>query len=92
MSETRLKTQCDVVLNHLREIGPIESEYAKDNYGIARLASRISTLKKTHPEIMVRMIKVPTRYGKTTRIAEYFIEKKALEPGQLLDVEPRRRW
>lgn len=88
----RLKTQCQVVLEHLREVGPITQDEARDRYGIARLASRISTLKKTYPEISVRMVKVSTRYGHKAKIAEYFVEKKDVGQADLLDVKPSARW
>lgn len=89
---SRLQTQSDMVLQHLREEGPLTQEEAKSRYGIARLASRISDLKKIHPEISRRMVKVHTRYDEMASVAEYFIEKKVLEPGELLDVKPARRW
>lgn len=39
-------TQCDRILRHLKDFGSISSLEAVSEYGIMRLAARISDLKK----------------------------------------------
>ena len=39
-------TQCDTILKHLLEIGPITALVADRRYGIMRLAARIWDLKE----------------------------------------------
>lgn len=60
------KTQCEVVLEHLREHGTITALEAMEQYGIMRLASRISDLREGGCVIDSRKV---TRNGKT--FAEY---------------------
>ena len=67
------KTQRERILAHLREGLPITAHRALYGYGCARLAARVLELKHLGYQIERRMVVVPTRTGKPTRVAEYFM-------------------
>lgn len=56
-------TQCERIIRHLEDFGTITSAIAMEEYGIYRLASRISDLKKQGVPIKTEMIKIKNRYG-----------------------------
>ena len=58
-------------MNHLREHGTITQLEAMQEYGIYRLASRISDLRKEGVSIKRDMVKGQNRYGEATCFAEY---------------------
>lgn len=60
-----------LVLEHLKSGRSITSLEAVNLYGATRLAAIIFDLKKSGHDIVKKMITVPTRYGKTTRVAQY---------------------
>lgn len=64
-------TQNEKILRHLKDIGSIEPMTALREYGIMRLASRISDLKKQGYHIEKRMVKAQNRYGEAVSYAEY---------------------
>lgn len=64
-------TQCDLVLRHLKDYGEISQLDALREYGIMRLASRVSELKKRGVNISVTMATGRNRYGEKTRYAIY---------------------
>ena len=64
-------TQCEKILNHLEKYGSITSVEAMSEYGIARLASRISDLKKSGVPIRKRMVKAKNRFDDDVCYAEY---------------------
>jgi len=64
-------TQNDRILRHLRDLGTIDPMTALREYGIMRLASRISDLKKLGYPISKQMIKGQNRYGEAVSYAEY---------------------
>lgn len=66
-----MKSQNDIVLEHLRRHGTITSLEAVNRYGITRLAARISDLRHRGIEIYSRDIEVYTRDKRKTRVAEY---------------------
>lgn len=70
-------TQCEKVLRHLEDYGTITSLEAMGEYGIMRLASRISDLKKQGYDIDREMVKGKNRYGEATRYARYRLEDRA---------------
>ena len=53
-------TQCDAILQHLREHGSITPREALDEYGCFRLAARINELRKAGHDIETMW----TRFGK----------------------------
>ena len=64
-------TQNDRILRHLRDYGSISSMEAVQDYGIMRLASRISDLKKAGIPIRREMVTGKNRYGETASYARY---------------------
>ena len=74
MSNSNL-TQCKRVMRHLEEYGSISALDAMKEYGIMRLASRISELKKRGEKIGVRMEKGENRFGEETHYAVYFLKE-----------------
>lgn len=74
MSNSNL-TQCKRIMRHLEEYGSISALDAMKEYGIMRLASRISELKKRGEKIGVRMAKGENRFGEETHYAVYFLKE-----------------
>lgn len=70
-------TQSERIIRHLRDYGSISSMEAVQEYGIMRLASRISDLKKTGIPIRREMIVGKNRYGESTSYARYFVDQGA---------------
>lgn len=70
------KTQRDLVMRHLKRIGPLTPLVALREYGIARLASRCWELKQDGVPITKQMVTAWTRNGKT-KVAEYRLARAA---------------
>lgn len=68
-------TQCQRVQRHLEDYGSITSLEAMQDYGIMRLASRISDLKKAGVPIIKEMVKGENRYGEATSYARYTLKR-----------------
>ena len=66
--------QSDRILRHLRDHGSITSLEAMQEYGIMRLASRISDLKKSGVPIRREMVSGKNRYGESMSYARYSID------------------
>ena len=64
-------TQCERILRHLNDFGRITSREAILEYGIYRLASRISDLKKQGYKFEVNFESRKNRYGEPTSYAVY---------------------
>lgn len=64
-------TQNERILRHLEEVGVIDPMTALKEYGIMRLASRISDLRRHGHNISRRMVTGTNRYGEKTAYAEY---------------------
>lgn len=64
-------TQSERVVRHLRDYGSITSLEAMQEYGIMRLASRVSDLKKSGLPIRREMVSGRNRYGEPTSYARY---------------------
>ena len=64
-------TQCERIQRHLKDYGSITSLEAMQEYGIMRLASRISDLKKLGIPIKKEMVNGKNRYGESTTYAKY---------------------
>lgn len=69
-------TQCERVLRHMKDFGGITSAEAITEYGIYRLASRISDLKKKGVLIKKETIKGKNRYGEATSFARYSLKNE----------------
>ena len=68
-------TQCEMILQHMEEHGTITSWEAMQEYGIMRLASRITDIKKAGIPIRREMVSQKNRYGDTVTFARYSIAK-----------------
>lgn len=64
-------TQCERVLRHMNDYGSITSLEAMTEYGIMRLASRISDLKKAGYDIRSVTETSKNRYGEATSYSRY---------------------
>lgn len=70
------ETQCKRILRHLNDFGTITSLEAISEYGILRLASRISDLKRQGYLIAKEIGKGKNRYGEPTHYAVYRLVKE----------------
>lgn len=68
-------TQCDKILRHMEDFGSITSLEAMQEYGIMRLASRISDLKQMGVPVRKEMVSGKNRYGEPTAYARYSIAR-----------------
>lgn len=68
-------TQCDRILRHFKDYGSITSLEAMKEYGIMRLASRISDLKRLGYVISVTTENGKNRYGEKTSYARYSLKE-----------------
>ena len=69
-------TQCERVLRHLEDFGSITSLEAMSEYGIMRLASRISDLKDQGHAIVSERVTGKNRYDETTSYSVYRLANK----------------
>lgn len=67
-------TQAEKILRHMQDYGSITQLEAMQDYGIMRLASRISDLKKAGFIISSRRVKGTNRYGEPTFYSIYTLE------------------
>ena len=67
--------QTERVLRHMREVGSITAAEAMSEYGIFRLAARISDLREQGHTISRRMVAGKNRYGEAVSFAEYRLEE-----------------
>ena len=67
-------TQCERIQRHLEDYGSITSLEAMQEYGIMRLASRISDLKQIGVPIEKEMVSGKNRYGEPTSYARYSLK------------------
>lgn len=65
--------QTELVLMYLKQYGTITPVDAMREFGIMRLASRISDLKRAGYRIESRMKQSNNRFGRPVHYAEYFI-------------------
>lgn len=69
-------TQTEKILRHLETYGSITPLEALEEYGIMRLASRISDLKKEGAPITASIKTSKNRCGETVRYAVYRLNKE----------------
>ena len=74
MKEVRL-TQKEKVLRHLEAFGTITPMEGIQDYGIMRLASRVSELRKEGYVIITDMVYGLNRFQEKTRYAKYRLEE-----------------
>lgn len=70
MSKT--DTQRDRILTHLKRYGSITQREALNEYGVARLASRVNDLRKGGYPIRTGRETALNRYGEPTSYARYY--------------------
>lgn len=66
------KSQCDLVLDHLKKRGKLTAHDALRLYGVSRTAARVQELRDSGVNIVTRMVPVIGRSG-TARVAEYVL-------------------
>lgn len=71
MKKNSRPTQCERIIQYLRDFGTITSAQAMEDLGVFRLASRISELKSSGWEIERKMIRKMNRYGEPVHFAQY---------------------
>lgn len=69
-------TQCEKVIRHLEDYGSLSSMEAVQEYGIMRLASRVSDLKRLGFPVKRVMESSKNRYGESVCYARYYLEGK----------------
>lgn len=67
-------TQKKIILKHLKDYGSIEPLEALGDYGIYRLASRISELRDAGYKITTEKVQKLNRFGKKIQFAKYVLE------------------
>ena len=67
-------TQCERIYRHLQDYGSITSLEAMQEYGIMRLASRISDMKKAGTAIRSETVAGENRYGEKTSFSRYYLD------------------
>ena len=68
-------TQHELILKHLNDFGSISPFEAFEEYGITKLATRISELKKLGHQFTTVMVEQKNRYGEPVRFARYWRAK-----------------
>lgn len=76
-------TQCDKILRHLTDYGSITSLTAVNEYGILRLAARISDLKRRGHAIDSRIVLGKNRYQEATHYTEYTLKTEEVQVCQI---------
>jgi len=72
-------TQCDRVIQYLKEFGSITQLEAIRDLGVMRLASRISEIRhKRGYNIESTFIKVKNRFGEQCSVRKYYLGKEAI--------------
>ena len=69
-------TQTEKIVRHLEAFGSITSLEAMQEYGIMRLASRVSALKKSGLPVRSELVRGENRFREPTCYARYSLEKK----------------
>ena len=67
-------TQKKMILKHLQDYGSIEPLEALGDYGIYRLASRISELRDAGYKITTEKVQKLNRFGKKIQFAKYILQ------------------
>ena len=70
-----IASQCEMVLDHLKNHGSISSKEAESLYGIARLAARIGDLTRMGVSIRRETVHGKNRYNKPVHYARYFLSE-----------------
>ena len=76
MSENCKPNQCQRVLDYIAKHGGITSYQAQKHIGVARLASRITELRKQGYPIVTEWVSGTNKYGEKYRAKRYMLEKE----------------
>ena len=68
-------TQIEKIARHLEAYGSITALEAMSDYGIMRLASRVSDLKKDGLPVRTEFIRGKNRFGESTCYARYTLSR-----------------
>lgn len=68
-------TQIDRIARHIQDYGSITSLEAVNEYGIMRLASRITDMRRLGYPVVSRFETGKNRYGEPTRYSRYYFER-----------------
>lgn len=68
-------TQHELILKHLDECGSISPFEAFESYGITKLATRISELKKQGYHFTTMLVQEKNRFGEPVKFARYWRAK-----------------
>lgn len=68
-------SQCDMIMQHLKDHGTITPREALADYGIMRLGARIYDLKKSGIRITRQTVEAENKFGDLTRFAQYRLEE-----------------
>ena len=71
-------TQCEKILQHLEQFGSITAMEAVNEYGIMRLASRITDLKKQGVPINRDIVSGKNRFGENIYFAKYTLREELI--------------
>lgn len=74
-----IQSQCEMMLNHMREHGSITSREAMYDYGIGRASGRVFDLRKRGYDVETTMETGLNRYGIPTRYARYTLHEAERE-------------
>ena len=74
MCENKKPTQCQRIVEYIRQFGSITQLEALQDLGIMRLASRISELRKDGWAIKAEQVAVKNRFQETCYIKKYSLE------------------
>ena len=69
-------TQCERIVEYIKDWGSITTRDAFIDLGIARLASRISDLEKMGYKIDRKTVYTKNRYGEKTHYTEYSLKEE----------------
>lgn len=68
------ESQCARLLDYMRGGGKVTSLDALSDFGIARLASRVTDLRKRGYPVASEWVEVENRYGEKVRVKRYWME------------------
>ena len=74
-------TQCEQVLQHMRDHGSISTIEAFFNYGITRLSARIWELRRDGYDINTDLVTVKSEKGVKKHYARYKIKERQEQEG-----------
>lgn len=69
-------SQCDMILQHMKDHGAITPREALNEYGCMRLGARIYDLKHSGINIVRDTVEAENKFGELTRFARYRLEER----------------